>query len=92
MIINYRHKGLELYAIKGDRSKLPAAHISKIRLILTRLDAASSPEQMNQVGYGFHALKGDVKGFYAVKVSGNWRIIFRFEGENATDVDYLDYH
>ena len=92
MIINYRHKGLELYATKGDRSKLPAAHISKIRLILTRLDAASSPEQMNQVGYGFHALKGDLKGFYAVKVSGNWRIIFRFEGENATDVDYLDYH
>lgn len=47
---------------------------------------------MNQVGYDFHALKGDLKGFYAVKVSGNWRIIFRFEGENAADVDYLDYH
>ena len=92
MIINYRHKGLELYATKGDRSKLLAAHIPKIRLILTRLDAASSPEQMNQVGYGFHALKGDLKGFYAVKVSGHWRIIFRFEGENAVDVDYLDYH
>jgi len=47
---------------------------------------------MNQSGYDFHILKGDLKGFYAVKVSGNWRIIFRLDGENATDVDYLDYH
>jgi proteic killer suppression protein len=92
MIISYRHKGLEFYATKGDRSKLQQNHVAKIRLILTRLDAATAPEQMNQVGYDFHALKGDLKGFYAVKVSGNWRIIFRFEGENAADVDYLDYH
>lgn len=47
---------------------------------------------MNQPTYDFHPLKGDLRGFYAVKVSGNWRIIFRFEGENAVDVDYLDYH
>jgi toxin HigB-1 len=88
MIISYRHKGLELYATKGDRSRLQQSHIAKIRLILTRLDTAKSPEEMNQPGYGFHSLKG----FYAVKVSGNWRIIFRFIGENAADVDYLDYH
>ncbi len=71
---------------------MPAAHIPKIRLILTRLDAVTSPEQMNQPGYGFHALKGNLKDFFAIKVSGNWRIIFRFKGENAYDVDYLDYH
>lgn len=92
MIISYRHKGLELYATKGDRSKLNQNHVAKIRLILTRLDAATAPEQMNQLGYDFHALKGTLKGFYAVKVSGNWRIIFRFEGENAADLDYVDYH
>lgn len=92
MILSYKHKGLELYASKGDRSKLQQSHILKIRLILTRLDAASNPEQLNQPGYGFHALKGDLKGFYAVKVSGNWRIIFRFEDGNAYDVDYIDYH
>ncbi len=92
MIINYRSKGLELYATKGDRLKLAPAHISKIRLILTRLDAVTSPEQMNQPGYDFHSLKGNYKGYYAVKVSGNWRLIFRFENENAYDVDYLDYH
>lgn len=92
MILSYRHKGLELYATKGNRSKLQQGHIAKIRLILTRLDAANHPEQLNQPGYGFHALKGDLKEFYAVKVSGNWRIIFRFEEGNAYDVDYIDYH
>ena len=92
MILNYRHKGLEVYATKGDRSKLQQSHISKIRLILTRLDSIKSADEMNQAGYDFHQLKGDLKGFYAVKVSGNWRIIFRFDGENVIDVDYLDYH
>lgn len=83
---------MELYAKKGDRSKLNQVHIAKIRLILTRLDAAASPEQMNQLGYAFHALKGNLSGFYSVKVSGNYRIIFRFEGNDAFDVDYIDYH
>lgn len=92
MIISYRHKGLQLYAEKGDRSKLQQSHVAKIKLILTRLDAANEAEKMNQVGYYFHALKGDLKGFYSVRVSGNWRIIFRFEDGNAYDVDYVDYH
>ena len=92
MIISYRHKGLELYATKGDRSKLQQMHVEKIKLILTRLEAAKTPQTMNQPGYNFHALSGDLAGFYSVKVSGNYRIIFRFEGENAHDVDYLDYH
>ena len=92
MIVSYRHKGLELYATRGDRSKLQQSHIARIRLILTRQDAAQSPEEMNQPGYGFHPLKGTLKGYFAVKISGNWRLIFRFEGENAADVDYLDYH
>jgi proteic killer suppression protein len=92
MIISFKHKGLELYALKGDRSRLPLAHINRIRMILTRLEASTSPDQMNQPGYGFHALKGDLKGYYAVKVSGNWRIIFSFEGENAKEVEYIDYH
>lgn len=92
MVISYKHKGLELYALKGDRSKLQQMHLTKIRLILTRLDACQIAEQMNQPGYGYHQLKGDLKEFYAVKVSGNWRIIFRFNEGNAYDVDYLDYH
>ncbi|MCF2489135.1 type II toxin-antitoxin system RelE/ParE family toxin [Dyadobacter sp. CY347] len=92
MIVSYRHKGLELYATRGDRSKLQQPHIPRIKLNLTRLDAANAPDKMNEVGYHFHALRGDLKGFYSVRVSGNWRIIFRFVGENAADVDYVDYH
>ncbi|MVM29018.1 peptidase [Spirosoma sp. HMF4905] len=92
MIVSYRHKGLELYATKGDRSKLHQPHIQKIKIILTRLDAATSPQTMDQPGYKFHPLSGNLAGFYSVKVSGNYRIIFRFEGENAHDVDYVDYH
>ncbi|WP_159471581.1 type II toxin-antitoxin system RelE/ParE family toxin [Dyadobacter sp. 3J3] len=92
MIISYRHKGLELYATKGDRSKLQQNHVSRIRLILTRLDAAELPEHMNEPGYYFHALKGDMQGYYSVRVSGNWRITFCFDGKNAADVNYQDYH
>lgn len=92
MIIGFKHKGLKLYYEKGNSSKLPAQQVAKIRLILTRLDASSAPEQMNVPGYRFHALSGSLKEFYSVRVSGNYRIIFRFEGENATDVDYTDYH
>ena len=92
MIVSFRHKGLRLYYDKGDGSKLPAHHVSKIRLILSRLDAASEPHTLDVPGYELHPLKGDLAGFWSVKVSGNYRIIFRFENENAYDVDYLDYH
>jgi proteic killer suppression protein len=92
MILSFKHKGLQLYATKGDRSKLQQNHVARIRLIISRLNRATEPEMMNQAGYCFRALKGDLKGFYSVRVSGNWRIIFRFEGENAVDVDYIDYH
>jgi proteic killer suppression protein len=92
MIVSFRHKGLQLFATKGDRSKVQQSHVAKIRLIISRLNRATEPEMMNQAGYYFHSLKGDLKGFYSVRVSGNWRIIFRFDGENAAEVDYIDYH
>ena len=92
MILSYRHKGLEGFSKKGDKSKLPFILISKIRLILSRLDSIDYADQMNQPGYNFHSLKGDLKGFYAVKVSGNWRVIFKMEGKNVVEVDFIDYH
>ena len=92
MIASFRHKGLKSYYEKGDTSKLPAQHIAKIRLILTRLDAVGMPEEMQVPGYNLHQLSGNLKGFWSVKVSGNYRIIFRFKGVNAYDVDYADYH
>jgi len=92
MIVSFRHKGLRLFYEKGDASKLQAQHVKKIRLILTRLDAARSPEELNVPGYGLHQLKGDLNGFLSVKVDKNFRIIFRVEQENTHDVDYIDYH
>lgn len=76
MIVSY--KGLELYATKGDRSKLQQQHIDKVKAILSRLDAAKDVQIMILPGYNLHKLSGRCEGFYLVKVNGNWRIIFLF--------------
>ena len=67
-------------------------HREKLRDILTVLDRSRRPDDMNLPGLRLHALKGDLKGYWAVSVSGNWRVTFRFEGGHAVDVDYIDYH
>ena len=67
-------------------------HVRKLRDILAALDRSRGPEGMNLPGFQLHALKGDMKGHYAVSVSRNWRVTFRFEEGSATDVDYVDYH
>ena len=92
MINSFRSKALKLYYDKGDHSKLQPHHVSKIRLILTRLDAVTSPKEMQIPGYDLHQLSGELKDFWSVKVNGNYRIIFRFNGQSVSDVDYLDYH
>lgn len=92
LILNIRHKGLRAFYEKGDGSKLQPNHIGKIRLILTRLDAATSADDMNVPGYQLHQLSGKLYPFWSVKVDKNYRIIFRFDKDNVLDVDYLDYH
>ncbi|MGB5987374.1 MAG: type II toxin-antitoxin system RelE/ParE family toxin [Desulfobacterales bacterium] len=67
-------------------------HVTRLRLILARLDASTTAEDMNLPGLNLHRLKGSLKSFWAVSVTGNWRVIFRIENGNATAVDYLDYH
>ena len=69
-----------------------AEHVAKVTTILSRLDLAMRPEDMDVAGLRLHSLKGDLEGFWSVTVRANWRIVFRFEGGNASDVDYLDYH
>ncbi len=92
MIKSFRHKGLERFFVAGKATGVRREHAKRLRLILARLSAARSPLDMALPGLQFHPLKGDLKGIYAVNVSGNWRLTFRFENENATDVDYVDYH
>ncbi len=92
MIANFSHKGLRLFFENDDPSKLQPHHVEKIRRILYRLSEAVSVEGMDVIGWALHPLSGNYKGYWSVKVNGNWRIIFRFVDENVYDVDYLDYH
>lgn len=92
MIASIRHKGLKLLWTKNDASKLRPDQVRKITHILTLLDAAIAVEDMNYPGSNLHALKGDLKGFWAVTVTGNYRIIFEFIDGDAHLVDYVDYH
>ncbi|MBI5903109.1 MAG: type II toxin-antitoxin system RelE/ParE family toxin [Deltaproteobacteria bacterium] len=92
MIKSFRHKGMKAFYSTGSKAGIQAKHADRLRLILARLDAAREPEDMNLPGLRLHRLSGGLKGFWAVEVSGNWRVIYRFEGQDAFDVDYLDYH
>lgn len=92
MIKRFKHKGLKNLHETGSQKGIRPKHIKRLRLIMARLDASLSPQDMKLPGLGLHPLKGPYEGFWAVSVSGNWRVIFRFEGVNAVDVDYLDYH
>ncbi len=92
MIASFRHRGLKaLYNGKTARRVAPA-HVEKLRDILAVLDRSQGPEDMNLPGFHLHELKGRLRGHYAVSVSGNWRMTFRFEDGSAVDVDYVDYH
>jgi len=92
MIRNFRHKGLKKLYEEGSQQGVRPDHVNRLRLILARLDASQSPADMDLPGLHLHPLKGELQGIWAVSVSGNWRVIFRFEENNAVDVDYLDYH
>ena len=92
MILTFRHRGLEHLFEKGDRRRVSPGQVEKIERILARLDEAAAPGDMNLPGFGLHPLKGDLAAYWAVRVSGNWRIVFRFDGGDVRDVDLTDYH
>jgi proteic killer suppression protein len=92
MIKNFKHKGLKKLYESGSKQGVKAEHTVRLRLILARLDASTAAEDMKLPGLGLHRLKGSLKNYWSVSVSGNWRVIFRFEDGYVLDVDYLDYH
>jgi toxin HigB-1 len=92
MIGRFRHKGLRRFYEDDDRKHLPPDMVERIREILSALDAADSIEGLSRPSFRLHALKGQLKGFWAVTVRANWRIVFRFENGKALDVDLVDYH
>jgi proteic killer suppression protein len=92
VIVRFRHAGLERFFTTGSAARIQPAHRRRLKLILTALNTAQEPRDMGLPGLDLHPLKGDLAGYWSVSVSGNWRVIFRFDGVNATDVDYVDYH
>jgi proteic killer suppression protein len=92
VIERIRHKGLARFFEVGDVRGINAQHADRLRLLLTALNIATSPNGMNLPGAKLHPLKGELIGYWAVSVSGNWRLIFQFDGQNATNVDLIDYH
>ena len=92
MILSFKHKGLAKFFETGSKAGIQSAHAERLRLILGRLNAAVRAEDMGLPGLRLHPLKGERKGTWAVWVSGNWRVTFRFVGADAEVVDYEDYH
>ena len=92
MIRQFRHRGLRRLFEDDDRRGLDARLVEKIRRVLARLDHATRPEQMGLPGWRLHPLKGELAGFWSITISANWRLVFRFDGADATDVDLVDYH
>ena len=92
MIQSIRHKGLRRLYEDDDPRGVIAEHVVNLRDILVRLDASGSVADLDVAGFKLHPLKGDWRGFWAITVRANWRVIFRFEDGDALDVDYVDYH
>jgi proteic killer suppression protein len=92
VIASFKHRGLKRLYENDDHRGVSLAHVDKIKRILARLDEAADIRNMALPGFQLHPLKGKLKGLWAVSVSGNWRVVFRFENGNAYDVDLIDYH
>jgi toxin HigB-1 len=92
MIVSWQHKGLKKFFETESKAGICAEHAKRLKVLLQLLNAAKGAEQMNLPGLDFHKLIGNKKGFYSIAVRANWKIIFKFDGENAVLVDYLDYH
>ena len=90
--MNFAHKGLRALFEQHDARRLNADQVARIERVLSDLDAAESAYDMDLPGYRLHALKGAQRGLWSVRVSGNWRIVFRFVAGEAVDVDLVDYH
>jgi proteic killer suppression protein len=92
VIRSFRHKGLGKFFETGSKAGIQPQHAERLRLILGRLSAATAPRDVALPGLNLHELVGARKGTWAVSVSGNWRVTFKFVGKDADAVDYEDYH
>jgi len=92
MIKSFQHKGLKAFFETGSKAGIQAQHAAKLARVLLRLDIAKTANDVNLPGWWLHLLTGSLTGYYSITVNGNWRITFKFEGEDVVLVDYIDYH
>jgi proteic killer suppression protein len=92
MILTFRHKGLETFYRTGGMAGIQPIHAKRLRDLLTALSVAIGPQDLMQPSWRLHGLSGDRAGFHAVTVQANWRLTFRFIGDDVELLDYLDYH
>jgi len=92
MIKTFQHKGLQAFFETGSKAGIKPDHAQKLKRQLIRLDLAKTASDVNLPGWRLHQLTGDLSGYYSIVVNGNWRVTFKFAGEDVVLVDYLDYH
>jgi proteic killer suppression protein len=92
VIKSFRHSGIEKYFTTGSKAGIQPSHAAKLSVQLFQLNRSKAAADMNAPGWGLHPLRGELADHWSVKVNGNWRLTFAFEGENAILVDYQDYH
>jgi len=92
MIKTFRHKGLKRLFEMDNPKGVRADQVARVRGVLAQLDSALLPADLDLPGFRLHALTGDLEGYWSVTISGNWRIVFRFENGDALDIDLVDYH
>jgi proteic killer suppression protein len=92
MIKTFRHKGLKAFYESGSTKGIQSVHAKRLARLLSFLDKAVGPDDLDISGWRLHPLKGEFDGFWSLTVSGNWRVIFRFEGRDVVSLDYLDHH
>jgi proteic killer suppression protein len=92
VIKSFAHKGIEKFFRTGSKAGIQAKHAQKLSLQLALLNAAKQPEDLSAPGWRLHPLRGELSGHWAIMVSGNWRLTFKFEAQDAILVDYQDYH
>ena len=91
-VVKFKHKGLRALHERDDASRVPAGQVPRLRRILFRLQEAVHPGSADAPGFRLHPLKGNRAGTWSVRVTGNWRVVFRFEDGEAVDIDLIDYH
>ncbi|MDF3822007.1 type II toxin-antitoxin system RelE/ParE family toxin [Leptospira sp. 96542] len=92
MILSFTHKGLEAFFLRGSKAGIQAIHAARLQELLSALNVAKGPQDVNRPSWRLHNLQGDRVGYHAVTVQANWRLTFRFVGQDVELLDYLDYH